>query len=306
MIQRKRPRKPNPILSRLPFLFLIFLAAVSGTFVALQLFGGNSDANRASAIPEIVTVEIIITATPNPSRQQIVVTATSQPGQVELPNDFADSGNAAATIDAAQLDAVALGRRTQNTAADDSQNDCIFHSVVSGETVGALANRYGVDLALMLEVNDLTLDTAPSLQIGDTLLVPLESCAVESPSAAPSTSLDSETAPAENARIEIIEIEGLDDITAEGVRLRNMGAARLNLRGWTLTDDDGSSFAFPERLLFPDFEITLYTRSGADSGEALFWGRDRPVWQAGDVLTLTDAAGQIQATMRVAEAIALE
>lgn len=305
MIQRKRSRKPNPILSRLPFLFLIFLAAVSGTFVALQLFGGNSDTNRASAIPEIVTVEIIITATPNPSREQIVVTATNRPGQVELPNDFAVSGNAAATIDAARLDAVDIGGRTQNTAADDSRNDCIFHSVVSGETVDALARRYGVDLALMLEVNDLTLDTAPSLQIGDTLLVPLESCAVESPSAAPSASFDSETALSENVRIEIIEVEGLDDITAERVRLRNMGAV-LNLRGWTLIDDDGSSFAFPERLLFPDAEITLYTRSGTDSGEALFWGRDRPVWQDGDVLTLTDDAGQIQATMRVAEAIALE
>ena len=305
MIQRKRSRKPNPILSRLPFLFLIFLAAVSGTFVALQLFGSNSDANRASAIPEIVTVEIIITATPNPSREQIVVTATNRPGQVELPNDFAVSGNAAATIDAARLDAVDIGGRTQNTAADDSRNDCIFHSVVSGETVGALARRYGVDLALMLEVNDLTLETATRLQIGDTLLVPLESCAVESPSAAPSASSDSETAPSENVRVEIIEVEGLDDITDERVRLRNMGAV-LNLRGWMLIDDDGSSFAFPERLLYPDAEITLYTRSGADSGEALFWGRDRPVWQDGDVLTLTDAAGQIQATMRVAEAIALE
>ena len=303
MIQRKRPKQPVPanILPRLFFLFLIFAAALGGTFVALQLFGGNAEANRASTIPEIVTVEIIITATPDPARRQIAVTATRRPDQIELPDDLVSSGSPGnPTIDPARLDAVDLNRRSQSTGADASANDCIFHTVASGETVAALARQYDVDLDLMLAVNNLTVDTAPNLQIGDTLLVPLEGCITESQSTAPTAA-----PPSENARIEIIEVRGLGDITAEEVRLRNSGAT-VNLRGWTLADDDGNSFAFPELLLFADAEIILYTRSGANSGNALFWGKDQPVWQDDDILTLTDAASRIQATMPAAGAIVLE
>lgn len=329
MIKKQGSTRRNNILPRLFPLFLIFMAAVSGTYLALQLFGRNSDASQASLIPQIVTVEIIITATSDPSRQQMVATATNRPGQVELPTDLAiigDTGDVGpdATLDPARLDAVGLGSGTPNTQTDETvfPVNCIFHSVVSGDTVSGVAEQYGVNFFVMLEVNNLTLNTAVNLQIGDTLLVPLEGCALESqPTATPGTGLEALApgasgdaalaltmtlaSPAESAQIEIIEVEGIGDITSEGIRLRNTGGA-INLTGWSLTDAAGSRFSFPELLLFPDAEITLYTRSGANTGDTLFWGKDQPVWQDGDVLTLTDSAGQIQTSIRVLETIELE
>lgn len=305
MIKKQEPKRRNTILPRLFPLFLIFMAAASGTYLALQLFGRSADANPSSRIPQIVTVEIIITATPDPSRQQIALTATDHPGQVELPADLTLTGDAAdATIDPAQLNAVGLGDSAPNAQRDETvlPTSCVFHTVVSGDTVSGLAEQYGVNFFLMLDVNNLTVDTAAYLQIGDTLLVPLEGCAAESQSTpTPSAPLASPAA----AQIEIIAVEGIGDITAEGVRLRNIGADSINLTGWNLTAA-GDSFSFPELLLFADAEITLYTRSGASAADTLFWGKDQPVWQDGDALTLTDSAGQVQASMQIREVIELE
>lgn len=326
MIKKPGSTRRNNILPRLFPLFLIFMAAVSGTYLALQLFGRNSDASQSSLIPQIVTVEIIITATPDSSRQQMAVTATNRAGQVELPADLAIIGDAGpdATIDPVRLDAVGLGSGAPSTQTDETvfPVNCIFHSVVSGDTVSGVAEQYGVNFFVMLEVNNLTIDTAVNLQIGDTLLVPLEGCTLESqPTATPGTGLEAPApgasgnaapaptmtlaSPAESAQIEIIEVEGIGDITSERIRLRNTGGA-INLTGWNLTDAAGSRFSFPELLLFPDAEITLYTRSGANTADTLFWGKDQPVWQDGDVLTLTDSAGQIQAAIRALETIELE
>ncbi len=324
MIKKQEPQRRYNILPRLFPLFLIFMAAVSGTYLALQLFGRDSDSNPSSRIPQIVTVEIIITATPDPSRQQISLTATSLPGQVELPADLTIAADAGpnATIDPARLNAVGLGGSAPNAQRDETvlPTSCIFHSVVSGDTVSGLAQQYGVNYFLMLDVNNLTEATAAYLQIGDTLLVPLEGCTAESQSTATPSSPSGSAAgasddaaptmtlasPAETAQIEIIEVEGIGDITAEGVRLRNIGGDAINLTAWILTAADGSSFSFPEFVLFSNAEITLYTRSGADTGDALFWGKDQPVWQDGDVLTLTDSAGQVQASIRIREIIELE
>lgn len=307
MIKKQEPKRRNNILPRLFPLLLIFMAAASGTYLALQLFGRSADANPSSRIPQIVTVEIIITATPDPSRQLIALTATDHPGQVELPADLTLTGDAAdATIDPARLDAVGLGDSAPNAQRDETvlPTSCVFHTVVSGDTVSGLAEQYGVNFFLMLDVNNLTVDTAAYLQIGDALLIPLEGCAAESQSTAtPSAPLAS---PAAAAQIEIIAVEGIGDITAEGVRLRNAGDDTVNLTGWNLTAAAGDSFSFPELLLFADAEITLYTRSGASAADTLFWGKDQPVWQDGDALTLTDSAGQVQASMQIREVIELE
>ena len=110
---------------------------------------------------------------------------------------------------------------------------------------------------------------------------------------------------AETAQIEIIDVESIGDITAEGIRLRNKGNT-INVTGWTLTDAQGNEFAFPEQLLFSNAEVTIYTRSGTNTPVALFWNLDEAVWEEGDVLTLIDSTDQVQATLRLPDEIDLE
>ena len=144
------------------------------------------------------------------------------------------------------------------------------------------------------------------MQIGDILIVPLEGCLQESVQAeAPTQNANEAQAPAAeatstvvNALFELVAAEGLGDITAERIRLRNIGD-RVNMSDWTLSDEDGNKFVFPVTMLFPQGEVVIYTRSGTSTGDARFWGRDASVWEAGEELTLSDATGRALQSLQI-------
>jgi Lamin Tail Domain/LysM domain len=347
MIEQQRPKQKSRLFPMLLFLVLVFIVALGGTFLGMQLFGSNPSEGRSGTIPQVITVEVIITTTPNPSPQVIVITATNQAGQVELPDGLAVANNVSgvqpgATIDPANLGAsganVDTAAQVAGTNGTTLPENCILHSIVDGATPFGIAEQYGANPFLLLEANNLTEDTAALLQIGDTLIVPLEGCPVElppteTPIPPPSNTPDPDSATAtaeateelafeftptitpsptitlaptaENAQIEIVDVEGIGDITAEGIRLRNTGNT-INVTGWKLTDANGNEFLFPEQLLFSNAEVTIYTRNGTNTPVALFWGLDDPVWEEGDVLTLTDSTEQVQANLRLPEEINLE
>ncbi len=308
MIERPSSSRRRNILPQLVFLALTFLAAASGTYVALQLFGDQSD---QSEIPEIITVEIIITATPLPPKLVTALPTGAQRAQVDISLSLAEEAatEAAATIDANDLGAreVLLSTPTVGSGSLPIQaENCIYHSVVSGDTPYGIALRYGAEFQELLDVNDLTIETSLNLQIGDILVVPLPGCldevapadapAQEAP-ATPAPAIDA-TSTAVNAQFEIVAVEGLGDITAEGIRLRNAGN-RVEMSNWTLSDEDGNSFTFPVSLLFPQSEVVIYTRSGTSTGDARFWGKDESVWEAGEAITLSDEAGRVLQTLQI-------
>jgi len=349
MIERQRPKQRTRIVPMLMFLILVFLVAVGGTYLGLQVFGNDSNAGSSNVVPEVVTVAVVITTTPNPSPQVIVVTATNQPGQVELPDSLAVASNTSGVAQPnATIDPESLGASGADVDVAEAQSaevngtplpeNCILHTLVDGDTPFGVAEQYGANPFLLLEANNLTEEDAAFLQIGDTLLVPLEGCPVELPPTATPTPLPTDTpdpsvptdtpeataevtdeveptiapsptitlAPtATNAQIEIVSADGIGDITAEGIRLRNTGNT-INVTGWTLEDAEENVFSFPEQLLFSNAEVTIYTRSGTNTPVALFWGLDEPIWEAGDVLTLIDSTNQIQATIRIPDEIDLE
>ena len=306
MIERSSSSRRKNILPQIVFLALTFLAAASGTYVALRLFGDESE---QLDVPEIITVEIIITATPLPPKLVTALPTGAQRAQVDLPLSLAEEAatEAAATIDADDLGArqVVLSTPTVSRAGAPIQaQNCIYHAVLSGDTPYGVALRYGADFQELLEVNDLTLETSQNLQIGDILVVPLEGCLDEA-SDAPAQDASAAQAPAAeatstpvNAQFEIVAVEGLGDITAEGIRLRNVGD-RVDISNWTLSDEDGNNFTFPVSMLFPQGEVVIYTRSGTSTGDARFWGKDESVWEAGETLTLSDEAGRALQTLRI-------
>ncbi len=304
MIQRQRPQRRLNILPPVIFLFLIFLVAVAGGYFGMSLFYNDSDED---AIPVIITVEYIITATPLPAK--LTTPAPAGAAQVDLPADIvAEAAGADSAIEPADLGAQDVSLSSPPTAPAGGQiittPNCIHHTLVSGDTPFGVALRYGVDFDAILEANDLTLAAATNLQVGDRLVVPLEGCLIDGAPLVPvQTSAAATPAPAStgtpvSATFEISATEGLGDITAESIRLRNLGD-RVNISGWTLADSDGNSFTFVETLLFPQVEIVLYTRSGTSTADARFWGKEESVWQAGEELTLSDAQGNILQTLRI-------
>ena len=142
--------------------------------------------------------------------------------------------------------------------------------------------RYGADFQELLDVNDLTIENSQNLQIGDILVVPLEGCveevavddtAAQESVAAEQAAIEPTSTPV-RAQFEIVAVEGLGDITAESIRLRNIGD-RVNMTNWTLSDSEGNSFLFPITMRFPQDEIVIYTRTGTSTCGCAILGQGR-------------------------------
>lgn len=298
----------------------------------------NSRSPQAAPEQIVITVPILVTATQNPdaSPQIIIVTATPLPGTpnvVSLPTGIIEAaGEAATRAPAATLDQtlVASGGEQLASTAAALPPGCVLYTLVEGDTPFAIAEEYGISGFDLLAVNGLTEETSVFLQIGQTLIVPLEGCeltaaaleateaVILTPSLTPSPTGTPPTATltpslsptpsatatatlpptATNAQVEILRVSSPGVITAEGIEIRNNGAV-IDMNGWTLSDGEGNTYTFPEQRLFQGGLVTVFTRVGDDTAIALFWDRDTAVLAAGDTLTLSDRNGRVQSTFRV-------
>jgi hypothetical protein len=323
--------------STLPFLIMVFIVALAGTFLALTFFNSRQ-APRETV--RMVTVEILVTATvdPNASPMVTIVTATTDRTQVTVPTELLGAASTAPAVSTRPTLDVAGAQQLNPDVAQTATAlpaNCQLHTIVEGDAPFAIAEQYGANPFLLLEANGLTEETATGLQIGDTLIVPLDGCPVEDlPSyqpaaeegeptftpaatedateestqeATPAQSVTPKPSPtitlaptAQNAEITIVAVEKMGDVTAEGISLRNEGAIVSSMDGWTLSDVEGNIYTFnAQDVFFSGAEIKIFTRDGTDTPVVRYWGLDRPVWNTGDVITLKDNKGAVIATRRV-------
>lgn len=101
------------------------------------------------------------------------------------------------------------------------------------------------------------------------------------------TATNAQPAPAAtgNANVRISTVVYPGQRTREAVVIVNEGD-QVDMTGWTLSNPRGQSYSFGSVLLFKDSFINLHTTSGVDVPTDLFWNRDQPAWQVGDVATL--------------------
>ncbi|MFC4449976.1 lamin tail domain-containing protein [Halorussus aquaticus] len=85
------------------------------------------------------------------------------------------------------------------------------------------------------------------------------------------------------------------NLNDEYVVLRNAGDRTLDLSGWTVADEAGHTYAFPERTTLAAGEtLTLRTGSGRDGGGDYYWNAGRPVWNnAGDTVFVRTDEGRL-------------
>jgi LysM repeat protein len=241
-----------------------------------------------------------------------VVTATPGGAGIAVPD-----ATTIATIDPALLPAIptdlppGVAPAAEDAAAGAVEDDgCIRHVVESGEFPITIAQQYGVLPGDLLTVNGLDEDSI--IRVGDVLIIPVEGCAalitptpIPSPTntpfaltrAAPTSTLPPTAA---NAQVVIADVTNWGTVNSEMVELRNVGNA-VNLQGWTLSSESGEVFVFPELRLQNGQRVRLYSRQGADTPAALYWGREDAAWAEGETITLADSAGQVQMVFRVGE-----
>jgi hypothetical protein len=76
------------------------------------------------------------------------------------------------------------------------------------------------------------------------------------------------------------------------VAYENTGSATLDLTGWTVSNDRGVTYSFPDGFaLASDERVTLHTR-GTSTESELYWGEPEEVWNdCIDMMTVRDADG---------------
>jgi hypothetical protein len=307
------------------FIILNVVVTAAVAFIIVKTLG---EQNPQQSPVQVITVEVRITNTPdaNATPRVVIITATPLPGTpqtVPLPNDLFATQEVNGTPITAQP--LPEGDSNLQGTATALPPNCILHVVQEGDTPFGIAEQYGADGFQLMEVNGMTEETAAQMQIGDVLIVPLEGCALtaadiatevptedqallaEGTSEATSESTSEPTVhptltlppTAASAQVQIVQVVSPGDVTAEGVVIRNNGES-INIKDWTLSDSNGNTYTFTERLLFSNASITLFTRTGQDTAIVAFWNRNTPAFgQPGTVLTLKDQAGVVQSTYRI-------
>lgn len=308
------------------FVILNVMISLAVAYGVISLMG-PSTATAPNQV--VITVQILVTATPNPNATVPVkiITATPLPGTIgQIPTGLFSTpvdanGTPISTFDAS-IASENPGLQGTVTALPPG---CILYTVQEGDTPFGIAEQLGSDGNKIMQANGLTEETATNIQIGQVLIVPLEGCsltasdiATATPAEAASTDTGSEataegtaeavatirptlTLPptAASAQVQIVEVQNPGDVTAEAVVIRNVGNT-VNLKDWTLSDASGNSYTFSEQFLFANAVITLASRVGTNTSILLFWNRQQAAFgSAGDVLTLRDDKGTVQSTYRV-------
>ncbi len=83
-----------------------------------------------------------------------------------------------------------------------------------------------------------------------------------------------------------------DNLNDEYVVFENPGNATLDLTDWMVLDTANNMYVFPTFSLANDTSVSLYTGSGTDTDENVYWSSSKPIWNNdGDALILRDSQG---------------
>jgi hypothetical protein len=104
------------------------------------------------------------------------------------------------------------------------------------------------------------------------------------------------------ARVEFVwpfhyDADGDDaaNLNDEYFTLENAGTEPVDLGGWTVSNERGAVFRFPNGYtLAVGAVVYVHSGTGTNSGNVVFWGAAAPVWNNdSDIAVLCDATGLI-------------
>ena len=183
---------------------------------------------------------------------------------------------AASTNGAAQSDAAA-----PTAAPAPVTGESEAYVVQTGDSLSAIADRFGVSIAAIVAANDLA--NPDFVFLGQRLVIPQSG---GQSAAAPAT-----PAAVVSEGIRLSVIDGGGDLTRESISVVNDSDLAVNLQGWKLEREGGSAYTFGNMLLFPGSGVLVYTGSGTDTSVAVYWNQTGAVWQTGAQARLINPQG---------------
>ncbi|MFE9259021.1 lamin tail domain-containing protein [Streptomyces sp. NPDC006879] len=82
-------------------------------------------------------------------------------------------------------------------------------------------------------------------------------------------------------------------LNAEWVEVANTGRRAVDLRNWTLTDEEGNRYRFGRLRLAGGAKVRVHTGAGRDTARDVFQGKREQVWDRRDSATLRDSRGRV-------------
>ncbi len=183
------------------------------------------------------------------------------------------------------------------------------YTVQTGDTLGAIAAKFNITVAEIIEANDIS--NPDALEVGQVLIIrrPLISSATQTPP--PTRDIEAEretTTPIPTSatppvpggsRVIIDSVIGVGDLASERIFLKRVGSGELSLTDWQLVAEDGEAFDFPQLTLFENGAVFIYTREGQTTAVALYWALDHSVWESGDTVVLLDDQGEVHTSFQI-------
>ncbi len=204
--------------------------------------------------------------------------------------------------------------------------------VQSGDNLSSIASKFEVSLEDLMRANGLT--DPDYVLVGQELLIPIGGLPLATPTFTPMpvptdtplpfnppTSLPADTtppaepaatvgptptaeptltsAPVGEIRL-VLQVLRPGDLVNEVAQVVNQGPF-VRLSGWTLSDEAGNVYTFPDFSLWGGGAVNVHTAAGSDTTTDLYWGQPEAVWDVGEVATLRDADGTVIATYTVPE-----
>jgi competence protein ComEC len=85
-----------------------------------------------------------------------------------------------------------------------------------------------------------------------------------------------------------------ENLNDEYVIFTNDGTNAVDLSGWTVQDDAGKTYSFPDGFtLESGASVTLHSGSGTDTETDLYWGSGSPIWNNnGDTVSVQNSDGE--------------
>lgn len=85
-------------------------------------------------------------------------------------------------------------------------------------------------------------------------------------------------------------------LNEEYVTFKNAGTTPLDISGWTVQNESGDRFSFPDRTTVKSGRhITLYSGPGQATATEFYWGSDRAMWRnEGDTVLVADETGRVR------------